>query len=174
MDEVVDLAKQIQLLIFDVDGVLTDGRLYFDHQGREYKGFHARDGHGLKLLQATGVATAVISGRNSPSVALRMESLGIRHVFQGYEDKRKALAELQRATGVTLDHIACVGDDVLDLPILCRAKLAIAVQDAHPAVKQHAHWVTQSPGGQGAAREVCDLIMHAQQTYEPMIEQYLS
>ncbi len=173
MDEILARAAVIRLVIFDVDGVLTDGRLFFDHEGREYKAFHARDGHGLKLLQRTGVETAVISGRKSRSVALRMDSLGIRHVYQGYEDKREALRSLQAATGIALEHMACVGDDTLDLPLMSRVHLAIAVQDAHYAVKRHAHWVTDTPGGRGAAREVCDLIMRAQNTLDPSIERYL-
>ncbi len=174
MDDVLARAADIRLVIFDVDGVLTDGRLFFDHEGREYKAFHARDGHGLKLLQKTGVETAVISGRKSRSVALRMDSLGIRHVYQGYEDKLQALKSLQAATGIGLDHSACVGDDVLDLPILSRVHLAIAVQDAHYAVKRHAHWITETPGGKGAAREVCDLIMRAQNTLKQTIDRYLT
>ncbi len=173
MDEILARAAVIRLVIFDVDGVLTDGRLFFDHDGREYKAFHARDGHGLKLLQQSGVETAVISGRKSRSVALRMDSLGIRHVYQGYEDKRKALQSLQAATGIGPEYMACVGDDTLDLPIMSRVHLAIAVQDAHFAVKRHAHWVTETPGGKGAAREVCDLIMRAQNTLDQAIERYL-
>ncbi len=173
MDEILARAAVIRLVIFDVDGVLTDGRLFFDHEGREYKAFHARDGHGLKLLQQSGVETAVISGRKSRSVALRMDSLGIRHVYQGYEDKREALRSLQTVTGIGLEHMACVGDDTLDLPIMRRVHFAIAVQDAHFAVKRHAHWVTETPGGKGAAREVCDLIMRAQNTLDQAIERYL-
>lgn len=173
MDEILARAAVIRLVIFDVDGVLTDGRLFFDHDGREYKAFHSRDGHGLKLLQQSGVETAVISGRKSRSVALRMDSLGIRHVYQGYEDKRKALQSLQAATGIGPEYMACVGDDTLDLPIMSRVHLAIAVQDAHFAVKRHAHWVTETPGGKGAAREVCDLIMRAQNTLDQAIERYL-
>lgn len=173
MNDILMRAAAIRLVIFDVDGVLTDGRLFFDHEGREYKSFHARDGHGLKLLQQTGVETAVISGRKSRSVALRMDSLGVRHVYQGYEDKTKALQSLQSATGIQCDQMACVGDDILDLPVMSRVHLAIAVQDAHFAVKQHAHWVTETPGGQGAAREVCDLIMRAQNTLNDTIARYL-
>ncbi|BCX81059.1 3-deoxy-D-manno-octulosonate 8-phosphate phosphatase [Methylomarinovum caldicuralii] len=171
--EILERARRVRLVIFDVDGVLTDGRLFFDHEGREYKGFHARDGHGLKLLRRSGVATAVISGRSSRSVALRCESLGIEHVYQGYEDKRLALQSLQQATGIAPEAMACVGDDVLDLPLLTRVHLAIAVADAHPVVKRHVHWVTALPGGRGAAREVCDLVMAAQQTLDAAIGEYL-
>ncbi len=173
-DQVLERAAAIRLVIFDVDGVLTDGRLYFDHEGREYKGFHARDGHGLKLLRQSGVTTAVISGRRSRSVALRCESLGIEHVYQGYEDKRPALSALQQATGIAPAQMACVGDDVLDLPLLTRVHLAIAVPDAHFAVKQRVHWITETPGGRGAAREVCDLIMQAQGTFDRALQRYLS
>ncbi len=172
-DEILERARQVRLVIFDVDGVLTDGRLFFDHEGREYKSFHARDGHGLKLLSRSGVTTAVISGRKSRSVALRCESLGIEHVYQGYEDKRLALQSLQEATGIAPAAMACVGDDVLDLPLLTRVRLAIAVADAHPLVRRHVHWVTTLPGGQGAAREVCDLIMEAQNTLDTAIGEYL-
>ncbi len=171
--KVLERAAAIRLAIFDVDGVLTDGRLVFDHDGREYKAFHARDGHGLKLLQHSGIETAVISGRTSRSVALRCDSLGIRHVYQGYEDKLAALDALQKTLGIALTQIAYVGDDVLDLPVMRRVHLAIAVQDAHFVVKQHAHWITESPGGLGAAREVCDLIMHAQGTFGDVMSRYL-
>ncbi len=172
--KVLARALAIRLAIFDVDGVLTDGRLFFDHDGHELKAFHARDGHGLKLLQQSGVETAVISGRNSHAVALRCDSLGIRHVYQGYEDKLAALSALCQTTGIGLAQIAYVGDDVLDLPIMRRVHLAIAVQDAHFIVKQYAHWITENPGGLGAAREVCDLIMHAQGTFETIISRYLA
>src|SRR5690606_6739097 len=132
--------------------------------GQEYKSFHARDGHGIKLLQGTGVATAVISGRHSQSVALRMESLGIRHVYQGYQNKLDAYDDLRRQLALAPDEIAHVGDDLLDLPIMRRVGLAVAVADAHFSIRRHAHWVTASPGGTGAAREVCDLVMQAQGT----------
>jgi len=173
-DEVLARAARVRLVIFDVDGVLTDGRLFFDHEGHEFKAFHARDGHGLKLLRQSGVETAVISGRRSRSVALRCESLGIEHVYQGYEDKRLALEALCRATGIGPAQMACVGDDVLDLPLLVRVRLAIAVADAHETVKRRVHWITESPGGRGAVREVCDLIMRAQNTLDDIIDRYLS
>jgi 3-deoxy-D-manno-octulosonate 8-phosphate phosphatase (KDO 8-P phosphatase) len=171
--QVLARAEAIKLAIFDVDGVLTDGRLFFDHAGHEFKAFHARDGHGLKLLQLSGVETAVISGRTSAAVALRCESLGIRHVYQGFQDKLAALEHLIGVTGLECSQIAYVGDDVLDLPIMRKVRLAVAVQDAHFVVKRYAHWITESPGGLGAAREVCDLIMHAQGTFEAIINRYL-
>ncbi len=166
-------ASRIKLLVLDVDGVLTDGKLFFDHQGNEYKSFHAQDGHGIKLLRQTGVEVAVISGRKSNAVSLRMESLGIAHVYQGHEDKRAAFQELLAALGIKPEQVAYVGDDLLDLPIMARAGLAIAVHDAIDAVKQHAHWCTRRCGGQGAVREVCDLIMQAQGHYDAIIESYL-
>lgn len=170
--EVLERAARVRLLICDVDGVLTDGRLYFTPQGEEFKGFHARDGHGIKLLQRTGVETAVISGRNSPAVALRMSSLGVRHVYQGRESKLEPYHELLDTLGLTPEQTAFVGDDVLDLPLMRRAGLAIAVADAHISLRDHAHWMTPLPGGQGAVREVCDLIMSAQNTLQAIIESY--
>jgi 3-deoxy-D-manno-octulosonate 8-phosphate phosphatase (KDO 8-P phosphatase) len=174
MQDVIEKAKKLKLLILDVDGVLTDGKLFFDDNGKEYKSFHARDGHGIKLLQQTGVEVAVISGRKSLSVALRMKSLGINHVYQGHEDKRAAFAEVLQNVGVTAEQTAHVGDDLLDLPIMTRVGLAIAVQDANFAVKAHAHWCTQTCGGQGAVREVCDFIMQAQGSFDSILKNYLS
>lgn len=168
-----DRLSGLKLLILDVDGVLTDGRLFFDDLGREYKCFHARDGHGLKLLRQSGVDVAVISGRKSNSVAIRMQSLGITHVYQGHEDKRAAFIEILRAFNVSPKQVAYVGDDVLDLPIMMQVGFAVAVADANFAVKQRADWCTQTPGGLGAVREVCDLIMQAQGTFDAMLQSYL-
>lgn len=168
-----DTLNGLKLLILDVDGVLTDGRLFFDDHGREYKCFHARDGHGLKLLRQSGVDVAVISGRKSNSVAIRMQSLGITHVYQGHEDKRAAFIEILRALNLSPKQVAYVGDDVLDLPIMTQVGFAVAVADANFAVKQRADWCTQTPGGLGAVREVCDLIMQAQGTFDAMLQSYL-
>jgi 3-deoxy-D-manno-octulosonate 8-phosphate phosphatase (KDO 8-P phosphatase) len=169
----IEKAKNIKLLILDVDGVLTDGKLFFDNEGNEYKSFHARDGHGIKLLQQTGVDVAVISGRKSNSVALRMKNLGIELVYQGHENKRSALMEILEKTGVTPEQTAHVGDDLLDLPIMIRVGFAVAVNDANFAVNQYADWCTASPGGQGAVREVCDFIMQAQGSFEEVLAIYL-
>jgi len=169
----VEKAKKLKLLILDVDGVLTDGKLFFDNQGNEYKSFHARDGHGIKLLRQTGVEVAVISGRKSASVALRMKNLGIEHVYQGHEHKVAAFNEIIEKLAITPEQAAHVGDDVLDLPVMIRAGLAIAVNDANFAVKQRADWITTLPGGQGAVREVCDLIMQAQGTFDSVLSAYL-
>ncbi len=170
--EILARAEKIRLVIFDVDGVLTDGRLYFDAEGREYKGFHARDGFGLKLLRQTGVETAVISGRSSPAVALRMKSLDITHVYQGRENKLEVFVELLAELNLSSEQVAHVGDDLLDLPLMRRAGLAVAVADAHPGILEHAHWITANPGGAGAAREVCDLVMEAQGNLRKTIESY--
>jgi 3-deoxy-D-manno-octulosonate 8-phosphate phosphatase (KDO 8-P phosphatase) len=171
--EQLDKIKQLKLLILDVDGVLTDGRLFFDEHGKEYKCFHARDGHGIKLLQQSGVEVAVISGRKSQSVAIRMQSLGVEHVYQGHENKRAAFAELLQNLNLRPEQVAHVGDDVLDLPIMLQAGFAVAVFDANFAVKQRADWCTQNPGGLGAVREVCDLIMQVQGTFDAMLQTYL-
>jgi 3-deoxy-D-manno-octulosonate 8-phosphate phosphatase (KDO 8-P phosphatase) len=169
----VEKAKKLKLLILDVDGVLTDGKLFFDNQGNEYKSFHARDGHGIKLLRQTGVEVAVISGRKSNSVALRMKNLGIEHVYQGHENKQAAFNEILEKIGITPEQAAHVGDDLLDLPIMIRVGLAIAVSDANFAVKQRADWCTSLPGGHGAVREVCDFIMQAQGRFDEVLNFYL-
>ncbi|MGZ8226630.1 MAG: 3-deoxy-manno-octulosonate-8-phosphatase KdsC [Methylococcaceae bacterium] len=170
---ILEKAKKLKLLILDVDGVLTDGKLFFDDKGYEYKSFHARDGHGIKLLRQTGVDVAVISGRKSTSVALRMKSLGIEHVYQGHENKIAAFNEIIAKMAITPEQAAHVGDDLLDLPIMVRVGLAIAVNDANFAVKQHADWCTELSGGQGAVREVCDLIMQAQGSFDHIVNAYL-
>ena len=172
-ESAVEKAKKIKLLILDVDGVLTDGRLFFDTEGNEYKSFHARDGHGIKLLRQTGVDVAVISGRKSSIVSLRMQTLGIDLVYQGHENKRSAFTEIIEKTGVTPEQTAHVGDDLLDLPIMVRVGLAIAVNDANFAVKEYADWCTTLPGGQGAVREVCDFIMQAQGNFDDILASYL-
>lgn len=171
--EQINKIQQIKLLILDVDGVLTDGRLYFDNHGVEYKCFHARDGHGIKLLRQSGVEVAVISGRNSKSVALRMESLGLKYVYQGHENKRAAFDEILNTLNLTAPQAAHMGDDLLDLPIMNQVGFAIAVQDANFAVKNYADWCTTTAGGLGAVREVCDLIMQVQGTFQDILQTYL-
>ena len=166
-------AAEVRMVIFDVDGVLTDGSLFLGDDGQEYKAFHSKDGHGMVMLQGTGVQIGIITGRTSEVVRLRMESLGIEHVFQGHRHKLPAYDELLKRTGLTDSQIALVGDDVVDLTIMGRVGLAIAVQDAHPLVKQHSHWQTASDGGRGAAREVCEMIMDAQGTLEEALAPYM-
>jgi 3-deoxy-D-manno-octulosonate 8-phosphate phosphatase (KDO 8-P phosphatase) len=173
MQDIQKKAANVRLVIFDVDGVLTDGSLFIGDDGQEYKAFNSKDGHGMVMLQHAGVQIAIITGRTSEVVRIRMQSLGIEQVFQGKRDKRPAYEELKQATGLDDEEIAYVGDDVVDLPVMTRVGLAIAVQDAHAMAKQHAHWVTPSGGGCGAAREVCELIMSAQGTLEPALQHYL-
>ena len=172
-NELIEKAKKLKLLILDVDGVLTDGKLFFDNEGNEYKAFHARDGHGIKLLRQSGVEVAVISGRKSNSVALRMKNLGIEYVYQGHENKISAFNEIIEKIGITPEQAAHVGDDLLDLPLMIRVGLSIAVQDANFAVKQRADWCTDLSGGCGAVREVCDLIMQAQGNFDDIVGSYL-
>jgi 3-deoxy-D-manno-octulosonate 8-phosphate phosphatase (KDO 8-P phosphatase) len=175
MDGIYARAAAIKLAIFDVDGVLTDARLFFDEQGHEYKSFHARDGLGITLLQQTGVKVAVISGRKALSVTMRLQGLGIAPelIFQGQQNKLEALESMMSAMHLTLAQIAHVGDDLLDLPLLRRVGLAIAVADAHPSIAPYTHWQTRNPGGCGAVREVCDLIMDAQNNLTSIVNGYL-
>ena len=172
MQEVIQKAKAIRLLIFDVDGVLTDGSLFLGDDGQEYKAFNSRDGHGMKMLQASGIDIAIITGRESKVVTVRMQSLGIRHVHQGAHDKLAVYDELRAHIGLEHDQIAYVGDDVVDLPVMRKTGLAIAVQDAHPLLLKHAHWQTPSVGGRGAGRDVCEMLMQAQGTLDGMLAQY--
>ncbi len=171
--DVIERAKKIRVVVFDVDGVLTTGDLYFGHDGREYKVFHARDGHGMKMLRQSGVEIAVITARSSQAVAHRMANLEVEHVYQGQREKLPALHHLMARLQVTCEQIAYVGDDVVDLPIMVRVGLAIAVADAHPEVKSRAHWQTCSDGGRGAARDVCEMIMRAQGRWQSLLQEYL-
>lgn len=172
MQDILEKAKKIKLVIFDVDGVLTDGRIIIGDDGQEYKSFHTRDGHGMKLLQLTGVEIAIISGRSTKTVEHRMESLGINHVFQGKRVKLPVFEQLIAELNLQPEECAFVGDDWVDLSIMSRVGLAIAVQDADNVVKRHAHWITPSNGGHGAAREVCELIMEGQGNLQDQIERH--
>jgi 3-deoxy-D-manno-octulosonate 8-phosphate phosphatase (KDO 8-P phosphatase) len=156
------MARAIHLLVLDVDGVLTDGRLYFGPRGEVLKVFHARDGYGIVQLRRAGLEVAVISGRRSRMVAARCRELGVRHVHQGVQDKLAALKRLLTRLELTPAQYACVGDDLPDLPLMRAAALSFAVADAHPIVRRNADVVTRLPGGRGAVREVCDrLLTHA-------------
>jgi 3-deoxy-D-manno-octulosonate 8-phosphate phosphatase (KDO 8-P phosphatase) len=174
MKDILDKAARIRLVIFDVDGVLTDGSLYLADDGQEYKAFHSRDGHGMVMLRQSGVEIGIITGRSSQVVVHRMASLGIEHVYQGARDKLPAFQALLARLSLDAAEVAYVGDDVVDLPAMCRVGLAIAVQDAHPLVKQHAHWTTPSRGGRGAARDVCELLLEAQGKLAAELAKYLS
>lgn len=174
MHDIIEKARRIKLVVFDVDGVLTDGGLFIDNEGREHKVFNSRDGHGMKMLRQSGVELAVITGRRSDSVAYRMAGLGIEHVFQGEQDKLPAYEALLDRLGLSAEQTAYVGDDVMDLPVMLKAGLAVAVCDAHDLVKKHAHWQTPSAGGRGAARDICELIMEAQGSLAAQLQKYLA
>lgn len=173
MQDIHAKARGVKLVIFDVDGVLTDGSLFLGDDGQEYKSFHSRDGHGMKMLKRSGVEIGIITGRSSDVVRIRMESLGIEHVYQGKQDKLPTYEELRDKLGLTDAEVAYVGDDVVDLPIMRRVGLAVAVNDAHPFVVRHAHWQTPHGGGRGAARDVCELVLEAQGNLKPELDSYL-
>lgn len=160
--DVRERAAKVRLAVFDVDGTLTDGRLWYAEDGHETKVFHVHDGLGLKRLMAHGVQVAIISARISHPVALRAEELDIAHVYQGQGDKRACLQQLLEALNLTPEQVAFVGDDLPDLPPMRTVGLAVAVANAHPWVVEQSHWQTRLGGGLGAAREVCDLILDAQ------------
>jgi len=167
-------AGKILMLVLDVDGVLTDGKLYFDNTGNEMKAFNSRDGLGMKALQRCGIEVAVITGRKSAIVSQRMAQLDIRHVYQGCEDKLEAFTQLLETTGLNAEQVCYVGDDWVDLPVLLRAGLAISVADADEHVKEHVHWVTQRNGGEGAVREICNLILSAQGKNKIILDEILA
>jgi 3-deoxy-D-manno-octulosonate 8-phosphate phosphatase (KDO 8-P phosphatase) len=154
-------AAAIRLLVLDVDGTMTDGRIYFGPSGEAIKAFHVRDGQGIKHLDEAGVEVAVISGRSSKMVALRCRELGVEHVVQGAKDKVAAFEKLRKRLKIDLSESACVGDDTADVPLMKVVKLAFAVADAHRDAKRAAHVVTSLPGGHGAVREVCDYLLDA-------------
>ncbi len=173
MQDILEKAARIRLVVFDVDGVLTDGSLFLGDNGEEYKAFHSRDGHGIKMLQRTGVRVAIITGRTSNVVAHRMKDLGVTLCYQGSLEKLPVFEKVIEELRLDASHVAYVGDDVVDLPVMRRVGFAVAVQDAHPLVKKHAHWQTPNAGGRGAARDVCEFIMEAQGTLETELGKYL-
>lgn len=160
-DDIVRRAARVRLAAFDVDGTLTDGRIWFDAAGNESKAFHIHDGLGLKLLQGQGIAVALITARNSQVVHARGRDLGLRHVYDGVSDKRARLLQLADELGLARDEIAFMGDDLPDLSAFAVAGLAVAPADAHVWARERAHWTTQERGGEGAARALCDLILGA-------------
>jgi 3-deoxy-D-manno-octulosonate 8-phosphate phosphatase (KDO 8-P phosphatase) len=166
-------AERIELLALDVDGVLTDGRLFLGDNGVEYKAFFSRDGHGIKLLMGAGVEVAVITGRSSKVVANRMSALGVKRVHQGKDRKRPVFDAMLRELGLDATRAAYVGDDLVDLPVMRACGLAVAVADADPRVRAAAHWSTTSPGGRGAVREVCELILAARGALDSALEPWL-
>ncbi|CCD40766.2 3-deoxy-D-manno-octulosonate 8-phosphatephosphatase [Candidatus Paraburkholderia kirkii UZHbot1] len=162
-------ASRIRLMIFDVDGVLTDGSLYFSADGDAMKSFNSLDGHGVKMLQSIGVQTAIITGRKSRIVAARATELGVTHLCQGVENKTVALAELLEKTGISAAECGYMGDDWPDLAVMRRCGFAAAPANAHPEVIQRVHWVAEARGGHGAVREVCDAILCAQHRYDELL-----
>lgn len=172
-DELTQRAKKIKLLALDVDGVMTDGKLYFSAQGDELKAFNILDGHGIKMLMKYGIEVAIITGRTSPLTARRARDLGIESILQGREDKREALLELISDMDISLEQIAYVGDDLPDLGAIVSAGLGITVPNAANFVKQNADYCTETAGGCGAVREVADMILDAQGHLEEIHQSYL-
>lgn len=156
---IVDLCSQIKLVVFDVDGVFSDGSIYLGNHGEEYKAFNTKDGYGVKALSKIGIDVAVITGRNSHIVATRMQSLQVKHLVQGREDKQTALQDLMQETGYTIEQVASMGDDMPDLGMFALSAIKVATADAHPMVTQKANFVTELGGGKGAVREFCDLLL---------------
>jgi len=167
-------AAATRLMIFDVDGVLTDGGLFYGEDGEALKRFNALDGHGIKMMQQFGVAAAIITARQSAFVARRARDLGITHVFQGIHDKRQAFEQLLAHTGLQAQQCGYLGDDVIDLPVLTRVGFKACVANGHREVKARCDFVTTATGGNGAVREVCDLLLAAQGNYEAALAPYLA
>jgi 3-deoxy-D-manno-octulosonate 8-phosphate phosphatase (KDO 8-P phosphatase) len=173
VQDIRERARSIKLLVLDVDGVLTDGSLYYGGDGVELKAFNIQDGLGLKLLRATGVEVAIITGRTSRAVELRAENLGVAQLFQGVSDKLAVFEQLLARMKLDASAAAAMGDDLPDLPVLRRCGLAACVPEAPALVRSHAHYITERKGGSGAVREVCELLMRAQGTLEARMQQYL-
>ncbi|TXG78221.1 MAG: phenylphosphate carboxylase subunit delta [Rhodocyclaceae bacterium] len=168
-----DRASAMRLMAFDVDGVLTDGTLWFTSAGDEMKGFSSADGHGLKMLREGGIELAIITGRRSRAVALRAENLGIARLHQGVEDKREVLLGIASQMGIAPQQCGYMGDDVVDLPILRACGFSATVPEGEALVKQHVHYVARRPAGRGAVREVCEFILGAQGRLDGLMARYL-
>jgi 3-deoxy-D-manno-octulosonate 8-phosphate phosphatase (KDO 8-P phosphatase) len=160
--EVQERAQRVRLMVFDVDGVLTDGSLWYGEQGEMLKRFNVLDGHGLKMLATSGITVAILTARDGPIVAWRAAELGIANVLQGVRDKAQALTSLAQDVGVSLESVGYMGDDMIDLPAMQKAGLAVTVPNAPAYVAQGAHWVTTVSGGHGAVRECCDVVLATQ------------
>jgi 3-deoxy-D-manno-octulosonate 8-phosphate phosphatase (KDO 8-P phosphatase) len=173
MQDAFERAKRIRLLAFDVDGVLTDGRIYISDDGEECKAYNIRDGLGMKMLQGSGVTLALISGRTSRSVEARAQDIGIARLYQGVDDKVAVFEELRHELGLKPADCAFMGDDLVDLPAMRKAGFALTVADAPAIVKERAHYVTQRPGGRGAVREACEFILQSQGLLAQAFARYL-
>lgn len=167
-------AKAVKLMIFDVDGVMTDGGLYYTESGEELKAFNTLDGHGLKMLQASGVKLAIITGRTSKLVEHRARNLGLDYLYQGAHNKLEVFQQLLQEAGVQPEQCGYMGDDVVDLPVMRRVAFSVAVPDAPQIVRQHADYVTVARGGFGAVREACELVMREQGTLDAALAPYLA
>lgn len=164
--EVMTRAKQIRLLICDVDGVMSDGVIYMGNNGEELKAFNVRDGYGIRCLLTSGVEVAIITGRKAKLMEDRCKTLGITHLYQGQSDKLLAFRELVDKLSLSADEIAYIGDDLIDWPVMAQVGLSVAVADAHPVLLPRAQYVTRIAGGRGAVREICDLILIAQDKFD--------
>lgn len=164
--------KSIQLLLLDVDGVLTDGTIIYNHDGSETKIFNVKDGLGLKLAMKAGIKVGIVSGRKSPALDYRCRDLGIPYAFGGIQDKARILERIVGLTGVVPENTAYIGDDLPDLPLMRLIGLSIAVADAHQIVIKNADWTTSSAGGCGAVREVCEALLKARGEWEKLINQF--
>lgn len=167
-------AQAVRLMIFDVDGVMTDGGLHYSDAGDEIKVFHTLDGLGMKLLKDSGVRLAIITGRTSKIVQRRVQELGIDFLYQGVHNKLEAFQQLLAEAGVTAEQCAYMGDDIVDLPVMRRVAFAVAVPDSPELVRSHADYVTGWAGGRGAVREACEVIMQAQGTFDAAMAPYLA
>jgi len=170
---VVERAETIHTVVFDVDGVLTDGGLYYGPNGEELKRFNTQDGHGIKLLLNNNINVALVTARSSPALETRVKELGIEHFYPGRHDKLKAFEELCAVLNCSAKECCYVGDDLLDLPIMVRCGLAVTVANGNHVTKRVAHWITTAPGGSGAVREVCELILYAHGKLDAVVEAYL-
>lgn len=173
-DDIIKKAEKVNMLILDVDGVLTDGRIIYDNEGRELKFFHVRDGHGLKLLSRYGIKTGIITGRSSSIVDKRAGELGIEFVFQNVKDKKMVIDQIFKEQQVKPEEIAYVGDDIVDIPVFKRVGLRITVPDAPYEVRKEVDYITLNYAGKGAVREVCEIILKAKGLWEEIMEKYRS
>jgi 3-deoxy-D-manno-octulosonate 8-phosphate phosphatase (KDO 8-P phosphatase) len=171
-EEIINKARRVKLLVLDVDGVLTDGRIIVNDSGIETKEFNVRDGHGLKLLIRYGIEVIFLTGRKSAAVQWRAEDIGIIEVHQGVKNKGEVFTEIIQRRRMPPEETACIGDDIVDIPVLKRAGFSIAVADAVPEVIKSADYVTNRPGGRGAVREVCEIILKAQNFWEDIAARY--
>ncbi|HPL62343.1 MAG: HAD-IIIA family hydrolase [Syntrophales bacterium] len=164
----------IRHVIFDVDGVLTDGRIVYDDDGRELKFFDVKDGHGIKMLMRAGIGVVFLTGRTSRVVEFRARDLGVTDVFQGAKDKTAVFDKILESRGIPAGHVACVGDDITDIPLMRKAGFAFAVADAMPLARRSADYVTRRSGGRGAAREICELILKQQGKWNEVVSRYIN